>query len=352
MRYTGLIFILILFSCTKESIPDTLPDQSPVFHVQGDLNGESFLYQAGENNMVMETEIASIKGVASFVGKLTDGIDFIELSIQDGNIDLIQGNWVDELPQQLNFSTLSNESLTTLSKEYFSNHEIIESVVWMIDGEYAGTNEVPIYEPGIHQVCAKVNFEDGSEATLCNDLIIGYKKNATSHLRHFLAPNGSFQAWLDNSTCDVENVKWFVDGNYFGSEPKLLTTLEKGIYEIVAEVTFSNGAKRILKVSVDGNLTGHYIDDLTIFEDIENEYFADHSVALTVKRNGQTYRSLTADNEESVFHINKMQLFGTSPQGNPIIQLNIEVNCLLQNVLTGQQIPFVMNGVFGVEVDP
>jgi len=352
MRYTGLFFILILLSCTKESIPDTLPDQSPVFHVQGALNGESFLYQAGENNAILETEIASAHGVASFVGTLTDGTDFIELAIQDGNIDLIQGNWMNELPQQLNFTSVSNEPLTTLSKEYFSNHEIIESIVWMIDGAYAGTNEVPINEPGKYQVCAKVNFEDGSEATLCNELIIGFKKNATSHLRHFLAPNGSFQAWLDNSSDAIEHVNWFVDGNYHGSESKLLTTLEKGIYEIAAEVTFANGAKRIFKVAVDGNLTGHYIDDLTIFEDVENEYLADHSVALTVKRNGQTYRSLPADNEESVFHVNKVQFFGNSAQGNPIFQLNIEVNCLLQHVLTGQQIPFVMNGVFGVEVYP
>jgi hypothetical protein len=211
---------------------------------------------------------------------------------------------------------------------------------------------VPIYEPGKYEVCANVNFVDGWEATLCNELIIGYRKNATSHLRHFLAPNGSFQAWVDQTSCEVEEIKWYVNGAYFGSDLKLLTTLDKGIYEISADVMYSNGVKRMLKVVIDGNLNGHFIDDLTIFEDTEAEQFSDYTVVISVKRNGQTYHSLPVDNEDAEFHVKGVEHFGTSKDGNSIFKLTIELTCLLQSVQTGQQIPFEMNGVFGVEVIP
>jgi hypothetical protein len=211
---------------------------------------------------------------------------------------------------------------------------------------------VPIYEPGKYQVCANVYFVDGWEATLCNELIIGYRKNATAHLRHFLAPNGQFQAWVDQPSCQVEEIKWYVNGTYFGSDQKLLTSLDKGVYEISADVMYSNGVKRRLKAVVDGNLNGHFIDDLTIFEDTEDEHFVDYNAFISVKRNGQTYHSLPADNEESEIHVNGIEHFGTSADGNPIFKLNIEITCLLQNAFTGQQIPFELNGVFGVEVIP
>jgi hypothetical protein len=107
-----------------------------------------------------------------------------------------------------------------------------------------------------------------------------------------------------------------------------------------------------LKAVVDGNLNGHFIDDLTIFEDTEDEQFVDYNAFISVKRNGQTYHSLPADNEESEIHVNGIEHFGTSADGNPIFKLNIEITCLLQNAFTGQQIPFELNGVFGVEVIP
>jgi hypothetical protein len=352
MRYLILFFIPLFFSCTKESIPDPTTDQNPVFHVSGVINEEPFDFRAGDNNMVMETEIYTQKGVPTFAGNLTDGSDYIQLSIKDGDIDLVHGNWMELLPDELDFLSALNEPLTTLSKEYFSNHEIIESIEWIIDGQFAGLNEVPVYEPGKYQVCANVNFVDGWEANLCNELIIGYNKNATSHLRHFLSPNGSFQAWLDHSSYQVEETKWYINGTYHGNDQKLLTSLEKGIYEISAEVTYSNGAKRVLKVVVDGNLNGHFIDDLTVFEDLETEHFADYAALISVKRNGQTYHSFLADNEDAEFHVKGIEPFGTSASGNPIFKLNIELTCLLQHAISGQQIPFEMNGVFGVEVIP
>jgi hypothetical protein len=343
---------LLIFSCKKEAIEDPLPSGNPVFELSGTFGASAFLYRAGDDGVIMEPAQDISKGVSFYYGKFTDGDDFFQLGMYDGNVEMVSHSFLTDLPENLAFAYFNGEPVATLSKEMFANREIIETVKWYVDGQFFGEDEAHISEPGKYEVCAEVWFEDGHQSTLCNELLLGFEHHARVYLRHFLAPNGSFQAWLDAPTVPIQEVKWFINGELFTQEEKLTTTLSKGTYTITAEIRFQNGVIKTQRMLVDGCLNGHFIEDLTGFEQLTSQDSWDYKALISVRKNGQDYVSAAVQNESSTFEIDDVSFYRLDEHGNAIYKIMAEINCKLKNIQTGEIVDLQTKGAFAIRITP
>ena len=164
--YIALLIVTIgLNSCKKDVIEEPIPDQTPVFKVEGSIGNDSFLMQAGVNDFYMNTFSESRNGVKYYAGKIEgDGISF-ELGIYDGKLDIPGYAMANNLPESLSFTQILSQPIVHLSKELFPNADLIQNVNWYKDGVFIGANTADIFEPGIYNVCAKVLFTGSSVTT-------------------------------------------------------------------------------------------------------------------------------------------------------------------------------------------
>lgn len=349
----GILILLVLWtsSCKKEEIEDPITSNSPIFKAEGSLGSENFFVEAGEDNFYMQTYSEVINGVDFFSGKLSNGAFEIEMGIYDGNLDFSSSNFSQDLPENIGFANLPSSPITTLSKEMLPNSLMIDQVKWYVNGVLAGTNTAKIMTPGIYNVCANMTFLDGSEGSLCNEMILGYMKHATCQLRHFLSSGGVFQGWIETSSETINSVKWFIDNVHVSDNIKLITSLDQQSHLITAEISFENGVKRKKSMLIDGSLSGKFIDDFSVFENETTTVNWDFDVSISVKKDGKEYVSATADNTSSTLHITDVKFYGTNSAGKSVIKISADVSCLLKESSTGNIVPFTCSTVFGVEVD-
>jgi hypothetical protein len=347
--------MLILFSgltaCRKEVVEDPIEPNEPVFRADGTLGYDDFSVVAGDDNFYMSTFTQTVHGVELFSGKLSDGNFEIEMGVFNGNIDLPAGSLPENLPSQLYFAGIPQQPVLQLSKQMFPNSDLIDQIKWYVNGQYAGMNTMVINEPGKYSVCAEVSFMSGNEGVVCNDMIVGYQKNASSVLRHFVSPGGDLQVWLEEPTVPISSIDWYFDDNYAGSSDKLIDEIDDDIHSVKAVVTYSNGVVRSKSMLLDGSAGGGYLDDFSIFENSPTPYSRDYAVTLIVRKNGVDYTSMNAPNNGSSFQVQDVQYYDQNTSGNPVVKLTASLDCMLRNNSTGEIVPFSGTVQFGVEVE-
>lgn len=346
-----ILLVVSISSCKKEEIEDPITPNSPVFKAEGTLGTESFDVAAGEDNFYMQTFSDVVNGVDFFSGKLSNGVFEIEMGIYDGNLDISSANFSQGLPENIGFAIFPSQPITTLSKEMLPNSLMIDQVKWYVNGVLAGTNTANIMTPGIYNICANVTFLDGSEGTLCNEMILGYAKHATCQLRHYLSSGGIFQGWVDNSSETISSVKWFIDNVHVSDNIKLITPMDQQSHMITAEISFQNGVKRKKSMLIDGSLSGKFIDDFSVFENATTAVNWDFDVSIKVKKDGKQYISAITNNESATLQITDVNFYGTNSAGKAVIKISADVTCQLKDTATGNLVPFTCSTVFGVEVD-
>lgn len=348
-----LLFTLLglVTGCHKEEIEDPLPDQQPIFTAQGTIGSESFSAKAGEEGFYMSTFSELVNGVDLFSGKLSNGDFELQMGIYDGNIDLPASSTIDNLPSSLQFAQLPTEPLATLSKNLLPNNSLIQEIKWYINGVFAGLNSVEITNPGKYTVCADVTFFDQSHGDLCNDMILGYTKNATCKVRHLLSQNGSLQTWIEEDLVPLSSVKWFMDGILVSEDLKLMTSVDSFNHKITAEVIFANGVKRTKSILIDGGLNGKFIDDFSVFEVGSNPLFWDFKALISLKKDGKQYSSNIASNQSSTVNIIDVTYYGINSSGKAVFKITAEISCLLKEIGTGTIVPFTCNTVFALEIN-
>lgn len=346
-----ILLVLSISSCKKEEIEDPLTPNSPVFKAEGTIGSENFNVAAGEDNFYMQTFSDEVNGVDFFSGKLSNGEFEIEMGIYDGNLDISSANFTQSLPENIGFVFYPNQPITTLSKEMLPNSLMIDQVKWYINGVLAGANTANIMTPGIYNICAKVTFLDGSEGTLCNEMILGYTKHATCQLRHYLSSGGIFQGWIDNTSEAISSVKWFIDNVQVSDNIKLITPMDQQSHLVTAEISFQNGVKRKKSMLIDGSLSGKFIDDFSVFENVPTNVNWDFDVSITVKKDGKQYVSTITNNESATLYITDVKFYGTNNAGKAVIKISADVTCQLKDIESGNLVPFSCSTVFGVEVD-
>lgn len=345
----GLVLLLTVVSCKKDLIEDPKLDETPVFKIDGMIGSEAFSATAGDDGFLMSTFIDQFNNVDVFTGKISNENLSFELGFFNGDIDMDQASMTDAIVQGILFANQSQLPLLTITKDQLPNSSLINSINWYVDGVNVSQNTVSFLEPGKFNVGAKVNFYDGTSATIYNDVIVGYNRNVNCQLRHFLGQNGHLQAWVDEYSQDISSVKWYLDDGLVSNEVKLDTTVDGYGHKVAAEITFVNGAKRTRTVWVDGSLNGKFIDDFASFEANSTNVQWDFKTKLTFKKDGKAYTTLTANNQLSEFEVLDFAYYSTSSQGKPIYKILATIDCFVKDIATNEVLPLDATITFAVE---
>ena len=346
---TALLFVFAIAAGCKKEVQNLPPSNDPVFRVSGTFGTEAVQVTAGQDGAYMNTWVDNVKGVNCYKGKLCDSDFEIELGIYAGDID-IAGFAPAHITNatQFQWACLSSEPLVRLSKDSLTNSSLIDNIKWFIDGVQAGVNDLNIYRPGKYEICALVKFTDQTQSNVCNELIVGYEKNAAFRIQHFLGQNSVLKSWVEVEAGEIASVKWISDGEYIGEGQNLGTILNQEQHIIEAEVAFTNGTKRNRSILIDGSLSGKYIDDFARLER-NNIINWDYKAILKIRKNGVDYSSLNAQNDTQSITISSISYFGKNTVGHPVYILKGKLKANVKS-LSNMVIPVDLDISFGIVV--
>lgn len=351
--YIGLILtIFLLFSCKKHEIKDPVTS-TPVFTANGEFDGESFVLEAGNNNVVMTTTTKIINGVEHYSGKLGTDDFYVEMGVFRGNIDTEQDISPETLEQMLTFAQQGTQPLLVLSKDQFPNSALIDKVDWYVDGDFKGANTCEIMEPGKYEVCANVFFTGGKAVLSCNEMIVGYETHGNFTLHSFLSQSGYLKVWVDETTESVESVSWKLNGESLSDDELLLERfVDASLQRIEAEVRFTNGVTRKKMIVMDGTFAGKVVYDFSVHES-ELNYPAqwDFNVILNIKKDGEVYSTLNTSNEQGSITISDITYYGKNALGKHVYKCTASVNAFVKSISGGNPLPVNFNTVFGIEIN-
>jgi hypothetical protein len=350
--YLVIIFFasLSITGCKKDLIEEPQTDESPVFKIEGELGQESFTACAGDDGFLMSTFIKQVNGVDFFAGSISNGDVEFEMGFFNGNLDMTSSSLTNELAEDIFFANQPVAPLLSISKDDFPNSSLISSINWSLNGIVVAQDNLVISEPGRYLVGAKVNFFDGTNATIENELIVGYHRNVFSQLRHFMGQNGHLKAWIDENTSEVQAIKWYLDGQLVSNELIFNTIVTPYGHKITAIIDFENGTHRTKTIWVDGSSQGKFIDDISSFESLSSAVEWDYKSKISFKYKGQTYSSISVNNQSSTFEVLGIQHYSTSSQGKPIYKIIANINCMMKNTISNEVLPFNALTTFAIEI--
>ena len=335
IAFTMVLGGLLFSSCKKHTI-DQPNSTDPVFKAEGTMSGGILNLVAGDDNAYMYTDIYEENGVQIFSGNLSNGDLSIEMGIFDGLVDMPDPQSINSLPISHMFSRNSTTPLAILTKNSFPNVDMIDYIGWSIDGvQQSTTNDtVTIMDPGVYNVCADIIFTDQSSAYLCSELVLGYKRHANCTIKHFLSLDSTLTVGIEDPQVEIEKVEWFLDNVFVSDEPEFThSNFPSGNHVLRAQVNFENGAKRIKSMILDGDLHGHFIQDLSLFEtNISVLLNRDFNVRLKLESNGISYRSDLADNSANKITFDEISYYGKDAGGNSVYKVKAHVVATVQDI--------------------
>jgi hypothetical protein len=353
-RFSTVLFLIcmvLVSSCKKEEVEEPLTETEPVFRADGTIGSDTFSLVAGKDNFYMNTMSENIDGVDYYYGSLSDGVTELEMGVYAGNIDMPSTSITQSIPEYTSLAMNPMQPLVYLSKDLFPNNMLMQEIQWFVDGSFKGVNAITLNNPGKFNVCAVVTFTDGSTDTLCNEMIVGYSKNAIGQIRHMLTANGNLQTWVEEDQVPVQSIKWFVDGVFVTDANKLAQNINQESHLITAEISFSNGVQRTKSVLIDGSNNGYFIDDFSYFESDLISFHWDFKTCIALKINGKSYHSKNAPNQTSEVHITNISYYGVNSSGKAVFKVSADVSCNLREDLSNEVLPFSCSTVFGVEIE-
>ena len=345
IAFTVVLGGFLITSCEKHVI-DTPESNDPIFRAEGTIDADQFEMIAGDDNAYMFTSIENENNVSIFSGKLNNGNFALEIGIYDGLLDIPGHSAVNSLPSQLIYSRRSTSPVAFLSKDAFPNVDVIDHVIWTVDGGPDSLNTMTIMEPGAYQVCAQIVFFDGSSNVLCSELILGYSRHANFQIKHFLNQNGTLSAWLEDPQIAVEKIEWFLDDTLVSEDVEFAIPQLSSVNHILrADVNFENGVKRSKKMIIDGSLSGKFIDDLTFFETgVSLPLNRDFNVRLKLEQDGVTYSSDLANNGSNTVTFSDISYYAKDANGNDVFKVKAHIVATVRDVLN-------VNGTKELEFD-
>ena len=347
--FAGLIFGVI--SCRKDQI-DLTNSNDPIFTLQGTFDGDMVALVAGDNNAYMHTGIDEENGVSVFTGKLDNSQIAFQLSIFDGMIDRPTHKPLANIPTDPIFALNTGSTLAHFSKNDFPNAALINQVEWSLDGNFIAVDSFNINQPGRYNVCANVEFYDGSTAMLCNDIIVGYQRSANARMMHYLNPEGALSVWLETDNQPINKVRWFMDGIQVSDEMKLSEMIDDTMHTILAEIQFVNGTVRKKSMIVDGALSGKFVTDFTAIESqiavLSNR---DYNLRLRVFNDGKVFSSLNVDNASSVVDITEVKYYGLNNLGQEVYKIKADVIAKVSEYQGGPVKDIEFTTSFGIAIE-
>lgn len=337
-HYIGLIFflsiILGLQSCHKEivEIPES---NNPLFTMSGTIGTSPVNYVVGDNASFTYSKDL-LNGVNFFSGTLKHDDFEMEIGFFDSNAD--RSTSVSEILSltSLKYAEMPYQSMFYVTKDFFDNRDNIKEIKFYVNGEYLGTNALSINTPGKYQVCAEFLYNDNSTQSICNEVIVGFKKSACFGLQfNFNVQTGTLVSWADASEGTVASVNWYLEDQLISSAENLTTQLPFGIHHIKAEITFTNGSKRTRSILVDASGQHKSIEDFAINENFTQVKW-DYHVKVSYKELNNEYSSIFAENDDSSFKINSISFFDYDASGNPVYILDGTLKTKLISKITNE----------------
>lgn len=333
--YYLLITSLVLLSCKKEL--DEIPESnSPIFFINGTIGENVIDLKVDEGIANFESNELDVNGVKFFNGTLISSDFELEIGLFDGNLDQssISVNDLKNLPQ-LSFIQTNSSDLFYANKYYFNNPQIISSIEWFVNGAFYCNNTISINQPGRYSICAKVIYIDQSENTICNDVILGYKKTAVFSLEYELESNNNLYAWIYEDNATVSSVSWYVDGQFECNCLVLTKQLDNQVHEIKANISFINGTKRTRTIIVDGDNDKKSIIDFAFLEnlaDVKNDFKA----KIKYKEGGVEYSSDEVNNSDGKFEVKEIRYVGKDANANDVYCFKGTIQALVKSTTNNE----------------
>lgn len=307
-RITTLLCIslLVLSSCNKKELPDISGAESPVFTSSGFIGEHKVDLKAGENEAILNTEIDSWNNVEYSTGTILKNEQSLSVSLFNHDVDIpaLEHNF-----KELNSYPLANEilglSLFNIEKSYFENSTFIQYIKWKVDGVEQTSDILVIEEPGRYEVCAEVHFENNFVETTCNEIIVGYKRNADFQLKWDFVANDNVLASIETSNNTVAEIAWYKNNELISNELEYLDTLQEDQFYLSAEVKFENGAKYKRNVFINRGQSYFSIEDWGR-KDLSTMLKWDNNISVKYEKNGTVYQSVQTPENDAIFNVDEI----------------------------------------------
>jgi hypothetical protein len=346
--FSYLSVLLVIFACEKQEIKDPPLGNNPIFTATGSIASDQFQFTAGDNDCVMETNVTILNGIKNYFSRFHNGNDELKIVFKDGFLNV---PFVDVLNSNIVFSNYPNNNQIILSKSDMPNNNMVQSIEWFVNGSFAGLNDVILNEAGVFDVCANVTFIDGSNASVCNQIILGYEYGSHFQVRHFLTNDGELKVWIDENEEDIDHINWYLDEQWIGSEDDLDIDIDQGAHTLKAELIFENGCKRLRSIWIDGSLQGKYIDDFASIENSWQETNQDYTAQIFLTLNSKQYVSIHNEQSQDFFNIESVSNYGLNTSGKPVVKIHGVISCEMQDIETAEILPFECEVDFALQVE-
>ncbi len=345
-----LVTFLGLFACKKEDVtPDVPSNEVPVFKAVGTIDGIPVNFQAGVDGAFLTTYTSNIEGVDRFSGKITQGQNFADFGLYNGNLLLPSNSFV-FFGTKLRFASPPTTPLYTLNKDLMENSGAIESIDIKVNGNSVGET-LTICEPGIYTICVDVNYVDGLQENgyVCNQLVLGYTDFGMFDLNHNVSGSGMIQANV-NTIIDIANVDWYVEDNYVSTGLSFSGTLNANENKLKAVVTFASGLVASREIYVNTYNQNIFVEDLSHFVlPVDPAIMRDFKADLSVKLNGTLYTHVASTSQAEIV-LTGISYYGVDANGKDVYKLTGVVNALMKNNTTMEIVNAQLDVAFGIEI--
>jgi hypothetical protein len=317
--------LIVCFACTKDEITPNPPSNDPVFSATGSLDGNEINLEAGNANTFMYTDIANVNGVDNYRGSLINNNIEFKINISDGMLDIPDLN-TDIIGSSIPIAPYSAGTvLAVLSKNMFSNSQYIEDLTWTINGEEQSYEEISIEQPGEYDICADIEFVDGTTGSTCNTYLIGYQKNVNAVVKYLVGQNNQIISLVEAPNNEVSTIEWFRNDVLISQNTTYRdSTSGLNSYSLKAKIHFVNGSLREREIWVNRLNNNNKIEDLSNIENQSNLSW-DHKASITIEHNGESYISSPGNQDQQIIVTHSFD-FGNNDNGQNVTFIEGSLN--------------------------
>ncbi len=345
----SILFATLSFciACTKEEITPNPPSNDPVFSASGSIDGYDIDLVAGNANTFMYTDIANVNGVDNYRGSLVNNNSEFKINISDGMLDIPDLN-TDIIGSSIPIAPYENGTvLAVLSKNMFSNSQYIDELTWTINGEEQSYEEISIQQPGKYDICADIEFIDGSTGSTCNTYLIGYQKNVNSVVKYLVGQDNQIISIVEAPNNEIASIEWFRNDVLISQNLTYRDSISGlNSYSLKAKVHFENGSFREREIWVNRLNTNNIIEDLSNIENQSNLSW-DHKASITINHNGECYVSSPGNQDQQITVTNSFD-YGTNDNSQSVTFLEGVLNATFVKQSTMDTVSGSFNIRFGI----
>jgi hypothetical protein len=334
----------------KKKIVEIPPSNEPTYSAKGFIGEDNFDFYVGDDESIYNYENTISNSVTIYQGKLLRGEQELQISLYSGDVDKHISNDVASLlsGNKILLASNSAEGFFKCTKDDFPNSSLIKEISWKVDGEYAGSNSLEILTPGVYQVCARIYYVSNGFTEVCNEVIVGFRKNA-SFLLDYSISGENFNTWINCTSTSVSSVKWYVNDSLMSQDLSFGGFLPENLNTIKAEIVFANGVKRTRSIFLNKTENGKSIFD---FANLENNFNAiwDHKLKINYRNGAKEYSSVNLLNENASFVLSSVRFLGPDGNGNNVYIFKGKLIAQLKSKSNSEMVDLDLDISFGLSL--